>query len=205
MDFKNLPYMLYADSEGQIYDHPYYRMSGFSGSSPAVISDEDLILMPEYSQLFFIPDCSPIGLDPSTGEYRTISEIEVDDVVTKCFAVAAFLEPGLVRSHLPAADYGSKSYTLPMWGYTAVGFKNDNYHAAGFRIEYNPRWDPRNFDDRELVPYIGEYQKVSERGPLVEHLINCATINHCFAAKNLFYKRWEAPLPPQPGASASPC
>jgi molybdenum cofactor biosynthesis enzyme MoaA len=29
----------------------------------------------------------------------------------------------------------------------------------------------------------------------VEHLINCATRNHCFAAKNLFLKRWEAPLP----------
>jgi pyruvate-formate lyase-activating enzyme len=26
-------------------------------------------------------------------------------------------------------------------------------------------------------------------------LIQCATHNHCFAAKNLFLKRWEAPLP----------
>jgi len=194
--------MLYADPEGQTYDHPYYRMSGFSGSSPAVINDEDLILMSEYSKLFFIPDCPPVGLDPSTGEHRIISEIEVDGVATRCCAVAAFLEPGLVRSHLPAVDYRSKSYTLPMWGYTAVGFKNDNYHAAGFRIEYNHRWDPRNFDDRKLVPSIGEYQKVNEKGPLVEHLINCATNNHCFAAKNLFFKRWEAPLPISQGCNA---
>jgi molybdenum cofactor biosynthesis enzyme MoaA len=32
-------------------------------------------------------------------------------------------------------------------------------------------------------------------GPLIEHLIQCATHNHCFAAKNRFLKRWEAPLP----------
>ena len=187
--------MLYADKEGQIYDHPYLRMAGLSGSSPARLKPDDLISLPEFSKLFFIPDCPPIGLDPSTGEYKTIFEIEVDGVVTECFAVAAFLEPGLVRSHLPAVDYGPKSYTLPMWAYTAVGFMDGSYRAAGFRIEYNHKWDPKNYDDRELVPAIEKYRKEHGPGPLVDHLINCATLNHCFAAKNLFLKRWEAPLP----------
>ena len=107
----------------------------------------------------------------------------------------AFLEPGLVRSHLPAVDYGSKSYILPMWAYTTVGFRDESYWCAGFRIEYNHKWDPRNYDDRELVPAIQKYQEEHGSGSLVEHLINCATTNHCFAAKNLFLKRWEAPLP----------
>ncbi|RLD97617.1 MAG: radical SAM protein, partial [Bacteroidetes bacterium] len=194
-NLRNLPYMLYADKEGQIYDHPYLRMAGLSGSSPARLKPDDLISLPEFSKLFFIPDCPPIGLDPSTGEYKTIFEIEVDGVVTECFAVAAFLEPGLVRSHLPAVDYGPKSYTLPMWAYTAVGFMDGSYRAAGFRIEYNHKWDPKNYDDRELVPAIEKYRKEHGPGPLVDHLINCATLNHCFAAKNLFLKRWEAPLP----------
>ncbi len=194
-DYINLPYMLYADKDGQIYDHPYLRMAGFSGSSPAVITDEDLIPMPEFSKLFYIPDCPPIGLDPSTGESKTVAEIEVEGIVTKCFAVAAFLEPGLVRSHLPAVDYGPKSYILPMWAYTAVGFRDEGYLAAGFRIEYNHKWDPNNYDDRELIPAIRKYQGEYKAGPLVEHLIHCATDNHCFAAKNLFLKRWEAPLP----------
>jgi pyruvate-formate lyase-activating enzyme len=192
---ENLPYMLYADKDGQIYDHPYFRMAGFSGSYPVVLGEEDLMPMPEFSKLFFIPDCPPIGLDPSTGEFKTVSEIEVDGVVTKCFAVAAFLEPGLVRSHLPAVDYGPKSYILPMWAYTAVGFMDESYWTAAFRIEYNLKWDPRNYDDRELIPAIEKFQKEQHGGPLVDHLINCATKNHCFAAKNLFLKRWEAPLP----------
>jgi pyruvate-formate lyase-activating enzyme len=202
-DFKNLPYMLYADKDGQIYDHPYFRMAAFSGSAPSVLKKEDLIPMPEFSKLFFIPDCPPVGIDPSTGEYRTVSQVEIDGSIIDCYAVAAFLEPGLVRSHLPAVDYSPKSYVLPMWAYTAVGFKDERYWAAGFRIEYNHKWDPRNYDDRELVPAIQKYKKEHGSGPLVEHLINCATVNHCFAAKNLFLKRWEAPLPVSQACNAA--
>lgn len=202
-DFKNLPYMLYADKDGQIYDHPYFRMAAFSGSAPSVLKKEDLIPMPEFSKLFFIPECPPVGIDPSTGEYRTVSQVEIDGSIIDCYAVAAFLEPGLVRSHLPAVDYSPKSYVLPMWAYTAVGFKDERYWAAGFRIEYNHKWDPRNYDDRELVPAIQKYKKEHGSGPLVEHLINCATVNHCFAAKNLFLKRWEAPLPVSQACNAA--
>ena len=202
MDYKNLPYMLYADRDGIIYEHPYYRIAGFSGGSIAALEDEDLIRMPEFSKLFFIPDCPPIGLDPSTGECILVPEIEDAGVTKKCLAVASFPETGIVRSHLPAVDYGNKSYILPMWGYTATGFRDDSYWLAGFRIEYNLKWDPRNYDDRVLIPAIREYQRMEMSGPLVEHLINCAVNNHCFAAKNLFLKRWEAPLPISMGCNA---
>jgi pyruvate-formate lyase-activating enzyme len=202
MDYKDIPYMLYADMKGKIYEHPYYRMAGFSGASIAALEDEDLIQMPEFSKLFFIPDCPPIGLDPSTGEYSLVPEIEDGGVTKKCLAVASFPEPGFVRSHLPAVDYTDKSYILPMWGYTATGFKDDSYWIAGFRIEYNYKWDPRNYDDRVLVPAIEEYLRTERSAPLVEHLVNCAVNNHCFAAKNLFLKRWEAPLPVSRGCNA---
>ena len=119
--------MLYADGSGRIYDHPYFRMTGFSGASASTLGDKDLIPMPEFSKLFFIPDCPPIGLDPSKGEFKAVSEFEVDGAMSKCYAVAAFLEPGIVRSYLPAADYRGKSYILPTWAYTAVGFKDDKF------------------------------------------------------------------------------
>jgi pyruvate-formate lyase-activating enzyme len=199
----NLPSMLYADSEGRIYDHPYFRMAGMWGSDPADLREEDLFPMSEFSKLFYIPDCPPVGLDPNTGDYKIVPEIEMDGVVTRCYAVAGFLEPGVVRSHLPAVDYQPKSYILPMWAYTAVGFRDETYWAAGFRVEYNPRWDPENYDDRELVPAIEEYQRGQEAGPLIDHLVNCATQNHCFAAKNLFLGRWEAPVPVSRGCNAA--
>ncbi len=194
-DPEHTPYMLYADRSGQVYEHPYFRMVGFSGGTAKAIRDEDLIPVPEFSKLFFIPECPPIGLDPVTGECSVVAQVEIGGASTPCYAVAVFLEPGLVRCLLPAVDYEPKTYTLPTWAYTAVGFKDGRYWAPGFRIEYNHRWDPRNYDDRELVPAIERYRKEEPVGPLVEHLICCATQNHCFAAKNLFLKRWEAPLP----------
>jgi pyruvate-formate lyase-activating enzyme len=195
MNYNNLPYMLYADSDGNVFEHPYYRMAGFSGDSLEPMEDKDLMPMPEFSKLFFIPECPPIGIDPATGKPKVIKRIKAEGGYQKCFAVAAFMEPGIVRSHLPAVDYSNKSYTLPMWGYTAVGFRDDEYHVAAFMIEYNHKWDPRNYDDRKLLPAIKKFKKTCSVGPLTEHLTNCAVHNHCFAAKNLFLKRWEAPLP----------
>ena len=123
--------------------------------------------------------------------------------ITPCNAVAAFLEPGFVRGCLPAADYADKPVVLPSWAYGAVGFRRGRYFAAGFRIEYNHRWDPRNFDDRRLVPAIKKYRMKGGKGPLVDHLVHCATVNHCFAAKNLFLERWEAPVPVSRKCNAS--
>jgi len=195
MDYNKLPYMLYADSEGKVYEHPYYRMLGASGGSPEILREDDLMPMPEFSKLFYIPDCPPIGLDPATGRTKAVKRVKVAGGYQKCLAVAAFMEPGIVRSHLPAVDYSRKTYILPMWGYTAVGFMDDGYHVAAFRIEYNHKWDPRNYDDRKLMPAIKKFKKAGAGGPLTEHLTACAVHNHCFAAKNLFLKRWEAPLP----------
>ena len=194
-DLKNLPFMLYADRNGRVYEHPHLRMLGFSGSSPVLIEEDDLILMPEFSKLFYIPESPPIGLDPDTGEVEVVSEMEMDGVTFRCFAVAVFLEPGLVRAHLPAADYGANSSILPSWAYGAIGFRDGEYWASGFRMEYNHKWDPRNYDDRELTTAVRKFKRGQPKGPLVKHLMNCATENHCFAAKNLFLKRWEAPLP----------
>ncbi len=187
--------MLYADERGKVYDHPYYRMAGFSGNSPARINACDLIRLPRFSKLFYIPDCPPIGIDPATGMPEVVEQIKVGGLIQRCFAVAAFLEPGFVRSHLPAVDYSKKTYVLPMWGYTAVGFRDNEYCTTGFRIEYNRTWDPKNYDDTNLLKCIEKYKKDIGSGPLVEHLTNCAANNHCFAAKNLFFKRWEAPIP----------
>ncbi|GAG98253.1 unnamed protein product, partial [marine sediment metagenome] len=87
-----------------------------------------------FSKLFFIPDCPPVGIDPSTGEYRTVSQVEIDGSIIDCYAVAAFLEPGLVRSHLPAVD-GAHVMPLRM-----------------FAQDYKPAFDP---DDAKSIEQFG--------------------------------------------------
>ncbi len=190
----SLPFLLYADDRGRVFEHPFLKMAGFSGTEPFAVEEADLIPVPEFSKLFFLPGCPPVGVDPDTGQYEVLEEARFGRRMRPCHAVAAFLEPGIVRTHLPASDCGKKDRVLPSWAYTAVGFREGRYWATGIRVEDNPRWDPRNYDDRELVPAVETF-RAHHSGPLVEHLANCATVNHCFAAKNLFLKRWEAPLP----------
>ncbi len=191
---KDAPFLLYADDRGRLFEHPFLRMAGFSGYEPFPLEEADLVPVPEFSKMFFLPGCPPVGVDPDTGRYEVMEEARVGRRVGRCYAVAAFLEPGIVRTHLPASDCRDKDTVLPSWAYTAVGFREGAFWAAGFRVEENPRWDPRNYDDRELIHAMEVYRQEHE-GPLVEHLGNCATSNHCFAAKNLFLRRWEAPLP----------
>jgi len=202
-DLQRLPFMLYADEQGRIFDHPHLRLAGYSGGDPVPVEREDLVPMPEYSKLFFLPGCAPVGLDPDTGRYEVVETVRSGRRMRPCYAVAAFLEPGIVRTLLPASDCRSQDVILPNWAYTAVGFDHDRYWAAGFRVEDNPRWDPRNYDDRELVPAIDAFLASSGSSPLARHLVNCAVSNHCFAAKNLFLRRWEAPLPVSRTCNAS--
>ncbi|RLB78417.1 MAG: radical SAM protein [Deltaproteobacteria bacterium] len=194
-NLEQLPFMLFADAQGRIYEHPYLRMAGASGARIVSVNPSDLIPLPEYSKLFYMPECSPIGLDPKTERFVVVDEVELGGEKIRPWAVSAFLEPGYVRTHLPAADYSRRSYYLPMWAYTAVGFADERYWAAALQIEYSHRWDPRNYDDKELIPAIELFQSKVYDSPLVRHLIKCATDHHCFAAKNLFLRRWEAPLP----------
>jgi len=192
---EHLPFMLYADSQGRIFEHPYLRMAGFSAAGPIPIDQGDLVPLPRFSKLFYLPQCPPMGLEPKTGALRIVNEMRHGRRSFPCHAVGAFLEPGWVRTHLPAADYRQNDYLLPLWAYTAVGFRDGGYWACAFQVEHNPRWDPANYDDRLLPEAIERFIREEGESRLLRHLVRCATENHCFAAKNLFLRRWEAPMP----------
>lgn len=191
---REAPKLLFADERGVIYEHPDLLAMGMSGWELVLPEPEEWIPLPEMSRLFFMPNCPPVGMDPANGKPVCLETERVGRRKIRCSAVAAFLEPGYVRTLLPASRTSDKEYVLPLWAYTAVGFTSGGYAAAAFLVEANPHWDPRNFDDRELLPRVKEMLE-GRKSPLLRHLSNCALHNHCFAAKNLFMRRWEAPLP----------
>ncbi len=186
--------MLFADEGGVIYEHPELLAMGMSGDEPILPEPGEWIPLPEMSRLFYMPGCPPLGADPTSGQPVCLESERVGRTRVRCYAVAAFLEPGYVRTLLPAFRSSGKNYVLPLWAYTAVGFASEGYAAAAFQVEANPHWDPRNFDDRELLPRLRQRLR-GKNSPLWSHLADCAVLNHCFAAKNLFLGRWEAPLP----------
>jgi len=70
------------------------------------------------------------------------------------------------------------------------------------RVDRNLQWQPDHFDDRQLDPLVRRVLRDHPDNRLLVQLARCALDYHCFAAKNLFFRRWEAPLPTSPVCNA---
>jgi len=70
-------------------------------------------------------------------------------------------------------------------------------------VDKSHQWDPERFDDRLIEPETRRMLKENSENRLLEQLARCALDYHCFAAKNLFLGRWEAPLPTSPVCNAA--
>lgn len=197
---KSLPKLLYADSKGNIFDHPTLTMAGMSASEAVLPEEIELIPLPADSRLFTIPGTPPIAWDARQKKFVTITTVREGRREIPVQAVSAFMAPGWMRTLLPACDYSKKRVQLPLWAYTAVGWdeESEQFVVAATRVDNNENWQPRNYDDRELDPLVRKMLRTFPENRLLEQLSRCAIDYHCFAAKNLFYRRWEAPIPTSP-------
>ncbi len=197
---RRLPKMIYADQKGNIFDHPELCMVGMNGNVPLLPEDVELIPIPEDSRLFTMPSMPPIAWDPRKKAFVTVDTVREGKRSQRIQAVSAFMAPGYMRTLLPGCDYSAKKTQLPLWSYTAVGWDEDRdcFVVAASKVDSNSNWNPVNYDDRTLDPLVRQMLKEMPDNRLLEQLSRCAVDYHCFAAKNLFYRRWEAPLPTSP-------
>jgi wyosine [tRNA(Phe)-imidazoG37] synthetase (radical SAM superfamily) len=186
------PFLLVADEKGEIYDDPRYLAAGMSGGDFVPLLPEELIPLPEGSRFFYIPKGRPVGFNKKGG----VSVIE--DV----YAVSAFLPPGYTRTYLPAYEEFKSDPLLPLWSYTAVAWYKGGFHAAAVRVAWMKKADPRLHDDEVIGPMVKKKLLEFPQNRLLKHLEKCAMFYHCFAAKNIFVGRWEAPLPTSPSCNA---
>ncbi|KAF0220374.1 MAG: radical SAM domain-containing [Geobacteraceae bacterium] len=204
MKRKSLPKLLYADSKGNIFDHPRLDMAGMNGTEAVLPEGVELIPLPSDSRLFTIPDTPPVAWDAKLRKFVTVDTVREGRKEIKVQAVSAFMAPGYVRTLLPACDYTRKKVHLPLWSYTAVGWDEEQecFVVAASRVDANENWLPRNYDDRKLDPLVRQRVKEFPDNRLLVQLARCAVDYHCFAAKNLFFRRWEAPIPTSPSCNS---
>jgi pyruvate-formate lyase-activating enzyme len=192
--------LLVCDSHGNILDHPQLGFAGQSGRRWVPVPEADLVPIPEGTKVFFVPDSRAVGWDHERGR----------PVVLEGFrAVAGMLQAGYTRTLLPAAErgtpahgrYGCHDY-LPLWSYAAVGWRGDEMVAAAFRVDPMTHSETEHYDDREIAPRVRRSLREHRDNRLIVHLSRCALEYHCFAAKNFFMGRWEAPLPAAPACNA---
>ncbi len=186
------PVLLVANEAGEIYDDSRYLAGGMTGGDFVLITRDDLIPLPEGSKLFFIPKGRPIGFTRDGGPV----------VVDGAYAVSAFLPPGYTRTYFPAYEEVQPDPILPLWSYTAVAWYKSKFYAAAIRVAWMKKADPKLHDDEVIGPLVKEKLKQFPKNRLFKHLEKCAMFYHCFAAKNIFVGRWEAPLPTSPSCNA---
>jgi molybdenum cofactor biosynthesis enzyme MoaA len=189
-----------ADERGEVFEHPDLLMAGMNGTQVVRPRAAEMIPMPEGSRLFTIPQTPPIGFNRHSGQRLTTDHLPRQWGGGAIQAVSAFLTPGYTRTLLPAADFRRKGMILPLWSYTAVGWclEEERFYVAAVQVDRNEQWQPDHFDDRRLDPLVRQALQTNPGNRLLEQLARCALDYHCFAAKNLFFRRWEAPLPTSP-------
>lgn len=193
-----------ADESGEVFEHPELLLAGMNGLTARQPEMDELIPLPQGSRLFTIPDTPPIGFDRRSGKLKTLETLPESWGGGKVQAVSAFMTPAFTRTLLPAAVYGEKQVELTLWSYTAVGWcvEEECFYVAATRVDRNQQWQPDHFDDRKLEPLVRKKVADYPNNRLIEQLSRCALDYHCFAAKNLFFGRWEAPLPSSPTCNA---
>jgi pyruvate-formate lyase-activating enzyme len=192
--------LVYADSQGRIFNHPYLRLVGRSGWDFSPLAHQELIPLPPGSDLFVLPGRRPVGYDPR--RRRFVVAGEESSLPADSQAVAAFMAPAHTMKYLAAYKSRLGAPVLPLFAYTAVGWRAGRFWVAGWRSDPDVRQDLSNFDCARLEQGVNDRLAGGPQNRLLNHLSRCALGYGCPAARNLFLGRWEAPLPTSPVCNA---
>lgn len=186
-----IPRMIFANPAGEILDHPDLAMCGMDGVSPRPVREEELIPLPEGSDVFTLPARTPLGLDEDTGE---VVAFDTHDGYAP-LGVGAFMAPAHTQSLRPAYATHEGAPVLPTYAYTSMGYRDGQFWVAGLRVDPDPRQDPWRFDRAEIALEVERFLKISPDNQVMGQIQRCALEYGCRAAQNFFLSRWEAPLP----------
>jgi len=196
------PRLVYANQNGEILDFPDLAMAGRSGRDFMAPDLEDLIPLPEGSDLFVLPDRYPVGIDPEDGEPARLVE-DPEEPGREILAVAAFMAPAHTANHWAAFTRKSADIKpLPLFAYTAVGWHDGRFWVSAFRSDSDLRQEPCRYRPAAIRKNTNRQLKSHPDNRLIQHLGKCSLTYGCPAAVNYFMGKWEAPLPTSPHCNA---
>lgn len=179
------PVMVFADKDGNIYDDPALLMLVRRGRELTLPRPDELIPLPEGSDLYLLPGRHALGLNPDTGKAEATDEQ----------AVAAFVCPAYTLSATAAYLPGQSAPNLPLFAYGAVGFAGDRFWVAATQVDKDRRQVFKGVAPERITKGAHDLLKRYPTNRLIQHLARCALTFCCPAAKNLALGRYEAPLP----------
>ena len=192
---KNSPFLLYSDGKGTIFEDTGLYALGRSGWDALPVPTEEWIPLPDGGSLYELPGRIGIGMDVITGEIR---------LCDKGWAVAAFIPPAHTGLYLAPYETDKDAPTLPLFCYTAVGWKAGKFYVPAVRVEKDIRQECAGYDDVQIQAEVKKLTSAYPHNRLVRHLMeNCCQTYHCPAARNFSLGRWECPVPTSPACNAN--
>ncbi len=186
---EKIPYLLYSDDQGNIFEDTSLQVCGRLVSENVRLTSEEMILLPEGSDFFHLPGRRAIGYDPILKQFRTCD---------KGWAVAAFVAPAYTLTHHAAWITEHNAPRLPLYAYAAIGWEKNKFYTTAFRIDPDIRQDCDQFNQFYVEKNAKKMLKSNPDNRLLKHLSHCALVYFCPAARNYFMNRWEMPLPTSP-------
>jgi pyruvate-formate lyase-activating enzyme len=195
------PSLVFANRKGEILDYDGLEMAGSSAGEFRRLEPEELIPLPEGSELFVLPGRLPVGIEAESGEAALLDENPYDGS-PEISAVAAFMAPAHTAIYSAAYQTQPNAPLLPLFAYTAVGWQDGRFVVAAFRSDSDIRQDPKGFNQKQIDRKTAAKLKQYPHNRLIQHLGKCCLTYACPAARNYFLGRWEAPLPTSPCCNA---
>lgn len=196
----DIPCLLVSDEKGNFFEIPELLMTGSTLGSAMVPKKEELIPIPAGSDLFRLPGRKPIGFDPLTKTFVKIDNYQGVAVE----AVGAFMSPAYLQIYRSSYDSEKGAPALPLYCYTAAGWKRGQVYVAGLRIDSDERQDYDNFNLELICKKAKALPSKYPGNRLVKHLVeNCVLRYGCPAARNFIMGRWECPIPTSRTCNAS--
>ena len=199
---ETIPSLVVADKDGNISDIPSLTMAGMSNGRFLQPELQDLIPLPEGSELFVLPDRLPVGCNQDSREPLVVQELPYARGET-VQAVAAFMAPA--HTAILSSAYQTSSTNapvLPLFAYTAVGWHKGHFWVTAFRSDLDRRQDFSQFKQAVIIKETRKKLARFKNNRLIQHLGKCCLTYGCPAARNYFLGRWEAPLPTSPSCNA---
>jgi pyruvate-formate lyase-activating enzyme len=180
------PRLVVADTQNRVFDHPDLLMLCRQGSQWTLPRPDELMPLPEESELFLLPARRAAGLDPETGEVEVQEEL----------AVAAFAAPAHTITAHPAYVTDKGAPVLPLFAYGAVGFARGRFYVCARKVDGDTRQVFSGISRSRLEQKAKALMRRYPDNRLIQHLMaKCALRYACPAARNLALGRYEAPLP----------
>ncbi|MFZ5596236.1 MAG: radical SAM protein [Bacillota bacterium] len=184
--------LLYADKEGNYYEHPTLRPAGRTGDRFVQLVPEDMTELPSGASLVLIPGGSPVGV---SGKGSFILADREYGGEGPAYSVGALLPQGYTRTFLPAFRRRDREKPLPLMGYAAVAWRRGRVYVAAVKTDDPHRWDPVHYNTPDLPRLVRALGREMPGNRIVKQLSRCALSYSCFTAQNIFYGRWEGGIP----------